>query len=160
MPGWAADALPAVDISKRWEGDMNDAQAVPDPAGLSDTLRQHDARIGRLEAGQRDMMMKLVEISAEGRARGAHQDQRADRDVEQTRLAIVDLRREMRAVIADTTAPLAESQQTLIAMNAQIAGGVRLIRNAGFALGGVVSALMGYQPFVEWLGRVMRGEGG
>ncbi|RDI36290.1 hypothetical protein C7453_11174 [Gluconacetobacter liquefaciens] len=76
------------------------------------------------------------------------------------RRAIVDLRREMRAVIADTTAPLAESQRTLITMNAQIAGGVRLIRNAGFALGGVVSALMGYQPFVDWLGRVARGEGG
>ncbi|MBB2205631.1 hypothetical protein [Gluconacetobacter takamatsuzukensis] len=136
---------------------MDDAQALPDPAGLSDTLRQHDARIGRLEAGQRDMMMKLVEISAEGRARGAHQDQRADRDVEQTRLAIGDLRREMRSVIADTTAPLAESQRTLIAMNAQIAGGVRMIRNVGLALGGVMSALMGYQPFVDWLGRVMRG---
>ncbi|GBQ96375.1 hypothetical protein AA0522_0768 [Gluconacetobacter liquefaciens NRIC 0522] len=147
-------------FGKRRDRGMNDGHGVPDPAALSDTLRQHDARIGRLEAGQRDMMMKLVEISAEGRARGAHQDQRADRDGDEMRRAIVDLRREMRAVIADTTAPLAESQRTLIAMNAQIAGGVRLIRNAGFALGGVVSALMGYQPFVDWLGRVARGEGG
>ncbi|ACI52317.1 conserved hypothetical protein [Gluconacetobacter diazotrophicus PA1 5] len=138
---------------------MVDENLVLDPAETSETLRRHGARIGRLEAGQQDMMMKLVEISAEGRARGAHQDRRADRDLEQTRQAIVDLRREMREAIAETTAPLAESQRTLIRMNAEIAGGVKMIRNAGFALGGVVSALLGYQPFTAWLGRIIQGGG-
>jgi hypothetical protein len=136
-----------------------DENMVLDPVETSAALRRHGARIGRLESGQQDMMMKLVEISAEGRARGAHRDQRADRDLEQTRQAIVDLRREMREAIAETTAPLAESQQTLIRLNAQIAGGVKMIRNAGFALGGVVSALLGYQPFADWLARVMQGGG-
>lgn len=136
---------------------MDGGNPVPDPAGTAETLRRHDARIGRLEHGQQDMMMKLAEISAEGRARGAHQDSRADRDVEQTRQAIVELRREMRATIAETTAPLAESQRTLIRMNAEIAGGVKLIRNIGLAVGGVVSALLGYQPFSDWLDRLMRG---
>ncbi|WP_240162152.1 hypothetical protein [Gluconacetobacter azotocaptans] len=130
--------------------------AMLDPVEASEALRDHGLRIGRLEAGQQGLMVKLAEISAEGRTRGEHQDRRADRDSQQTQQAIAGLRSEMRATIAETTAPLNEAQRTLIRQSEQIAGGIKVIRNMGIGIGGVVSALLGFQPFVDWIGHVLR----
>ncbi|ACI52186.1 conserved hypothetical protein [Gluconacetobacter diazotrophicus PA1 5] len=125
--------------------------AVLDPAEASEMIRDHNRRLGRLEAGQQATMVKLAEISAEGRTRGEHQDRRADRDAQETRQAITDLRAEIRSVVAEATEPLAQQQQTSIEQNAQIAGGLKLVRNICVGIGGIVSALLGWQPLSLWL---------
>lgn len=127
---------------------------MPEPDATVDTaaiLLDHGQRIGRLEAGQTDLMNKLTELSAEGRIRGEHAAQQSERQAREFRQAITDAVAALGKKLKDDFKPLSDAADDIKGTRAT----VKIIAKVGAALAAIVALAGGWGVFMNWSGHAL-----